>query len=166
MKKYLSVIPLVLLLFINFGCQQGEEVIEKPVLDLKADVEAIKNLIEECSRAWNEGNYEDFMAIIDEEAVFLPPNAPPVAGMETIRSIYRNEFDTSDFNLTITTQEIQVCGDLAFSLDNWKGSANPKDGSESTVFDNKNLIIYKRQADGSWKTWRVMFSSNSPLPRE
>ena len=139
---------------------------EEPAVDVAADVEAIKSLIAECSRSWNEGDYEGFMAIIDEEAVFLPPNAPTVSGMETIRSIYRNEFDSSDLNLNITTQEIQVCGDLAFSLDNWKGSANPKDGSEPIIFDNKNLIIYRRQADGSWKTWRVMFNSNTPLATE
>ena len=164
MKKFATVIPLVFLLCFTFSCQQGEEVAEEPAVDVDADVEAVKSLINECSRAWNEGDYEGFMATIDEEAVFLPPIAPPVTGMETIRSIYRNEFDSSNFDLTITTEEIHVCGDLAFSLDNWKGSATPKNGSEPIVFDNKNLIIYKRQADGSWKTWRVMFSSNTPLP--
>jgi ketosteroid isomerase-like protein len=106
------------------------------------------------------------MAIIDEEAMFLPPNAPTFGGMETIRSIYRTEFDTFDFDLTITTEEIHVCGDLAFSRENWKGSANPKDGSEPNIFDNKNLVILKRQIDGSWKTWRAMYSSNTPLPEK
>lgn len=163
MKKLLLIIPLVFLLCFTFSCQAYKE---KPAVDVEADVEAIQGLSQEISRTWNEGDYEGFMAIIDEEAMFLPPNAPPIAGMETIRSIYRNEFDSFDFNVTITTQEIQVCGDLAFSLDNWKGSMNPKDGSEPIVFDNKNLVIYKRQVDGSWKTWRDMFSSNTPLPSE
>jgi len=162
MKKLLMILPLVFLLCFTFGCQKAEEVAEEPVVDVEADVEAIKSLQDNCSRAWNEGDYEGFMAIIDEEAVFLPPNAPPFGGMETIRSIYRTEFDSFDFNVTITTEEIHVSGDLAFSLDNWKGSMNPKDGSEPIAFDNKNLVIYKRQVDGSWKTWRAMFSSNTP----
>ena len=166
MKKTLMIIPLAILLCYTFSCQKGEEVAEEPTVDVEADVEAIKNLIDDCSKAWNEEDYEGFMAIIDEEAVFLPPNAPPFGGMETIRSIYRTEFDSFDFNVTITTEEIHVCGDLTFSLDNWKGSMNPKDGSEPIVFENKNLVIYKRQVDGSWKTWRAMFSSNTPPATE
>jgi uncharacterized protein (TIGR02246 family) len=167
MKRLLLVIPLVFLLCFTFSCQQqGEEVAEEPVVDVEADVEAIKNLIDDCSRAWNEGDNEGFMALIDEEAMFLPPNTPTFGGMETIRSIYRTEFDSFDFNVTITTEEIHVCGDLAFSRDVWKGSLNPKDGSEPNIFDNKNLVIYKRQVDGSWKTWRAMFSSNTPPATE
>ena len=166
MKKLLLILPLVFLLCLTFGCQKSEEVSEEPAVDVEADVEAIKSLIDKSSRVWNEGDYEGFMAIIDEEAMFLPPNAPPFGGIETIRSIYRTEFDSFDFNVTITTEEIHVCGDLAFSLDNWKGSMNPKDGSEPIVFENKNLVIYKRQVDGSWKTWRAMFSSNTPPATE
>jgi uncharacterized protein (TIGR02246 family) len=162
MKKLLMILPMVFLLCFTFGFQKAEEVAEEPVVDVEADVEAIKSLIDDCSRAWNEGDYEGFMAIIDEEAVFLPPNAPPFGGMETIRSIYRTEFDSFDFNVTIITEEIHVSGDLAFSLDNWKGSMNPKDGSEPNAFDNKNLVIYKRHVDGSWKTLRAMYSSNTP----
>ena len=166
MKKLFMVIPLVFLLCFTFSCRQGEEVAEEPVVDVEADVETIKSLIDDCSRAWNEGDYEGFMALIDEEAMFLPPNTPTFGGMETIRSIYRTEFDSFDFNVTITTEEIHVCGDLAFSRDNWKGSMNPKDGSELNIFDNKNLVIYKRQVDGSWKTWRAMYSSNTPPATE
>ncbi len=166
MKKLCMIIPLVTLLCFTFSCQQGEEVAEEPLVDVEADVEAIRSLIDDCSRAWNEGDYEGYMAIIDEEVIMLPPDAPPVGGIETIRSIYRTSFDSFDFNVTITTEEIHVSGDLAFSLDNWKGSKNPRDGSEPILFDNKNLVIYKRQVDGSWKTWRGMYSSNTPPATE
>ncbi len=98
--------------------------------------------------------------------MILPPNAPPFGGMETIRSIYKTEFGSNDFDITITTEEIHVSGDLAYSHSFWKGSMNPKDGSEPIVFDNKALSIYKRQSDGSWKIWRGMYSSNAPLPSE
>ena len=166
MKKLFMILPLVFLLCFAFSCQKAEEVAEEPAVDIAADVQTIKSITEECSRAWNEGDYEGYLAIIDEEAMFLPPNSPPIGGMETIRSVYKTSFDSLDFNVTITTEEIQVSGDMAYSLDNWRGSMNPKDGSEPIVFDNKNLLIYKRQADGSWKTWRSMYSSNIPPETE
>ena len=166
MKKLLMVIPLVFLFCFAFSCQQAEEVAQEPVVDVEADVQAIRSVIDESGRAWNEGDYEGFMAIIDENAIFLPPNAPPLRGMETIRPVYKTEFDSFDFDVTITTEEVHVCGDLAFSLDIWNGSMMPKDGSEPIDFDNKNLVIYQRQPDGSWKTLRAMFSSNTPPPSE
>ena len=166
MKKLLLILPLVFLLCFTFNCQKAEEVAEEPVVDVEADVQAIKSLIKECSRAWNEGDYEGYMAIIDEEAMFLPPNSAPIGGMETIRSIYQTEFGSNDFDLTIKTEEIHVSGDLAYSHSIWKGSMNPKDGSEPFVFNNKNLVIYKRQVDGSWKIFRAMYSSNAPPETE
>ena len=41
MKKLLMVIPLVILLCFTFGCQQGEEVAEEPVVDIEAEKEAV-----------------------------------------------------------------------------------------------------------------------------
>jgi ketosteroid isomerase-like protein len=162
MKKLFMILPLFFLLCFAFGCQKAEEVAEEP----EADVEAIKGIIDEITRTWNEGDYEGFIAIIDEEAVFLPPNAPTVSDMETISSIYKNHFDSFDLDLTIITEEIHVFGDLAFSRESWKGSLNPKDSSEPIVFDNKVITIYKKQPDGSWKIWRAMFNSNTPLATE
>ena len=55
-----------------------------------------------------------------------------------------------------------VFGDYAYSMEIWKGSMNPKDGSTPIVFDNTDMSIYKRQADNTWKIWRAMYNSNAP----
>ena len=166
MKKLFMVLPLVFLFCFTYSCQKAEEVAEEPVVDVEADIEAIKSLIDETSRAWNEGDYEGFVALFDEEIVILPPNKPTVSGIETIKSLYKTFFDSLELSVTITTEEIHVSGDLAYSLDIWKGSMMPKDGSEPIPFENKNLVIYKKQNDGSWKTLRAMFSSNTPPESE
>jgi ketosteroid isomerase-like protein len=166
MKKPRMILLLVFLLCFTFSCQKAEEVAEEPAVDVEADVEAIKDIIDNIMKTWNEGDYEGYMALIDEEAMFLPPNAPTVSDTETIRSIYKNQFDSVDLDLTIINKEIHVFGDLAFSRDGWKGSLNPKDSSEPILFDNKIITIYKKQPDGSWKIWRAMFNSNTPLATE
>jgi ketosteroid isomerase-like protein len=166
MKKLFMILPLVLLLCVSFGCQQAEEVAEEPAVDVEADVKAIKSLIDDTSRAWYEGDYEGYMETIDEEAMFLSPNYPAIEGLETLRSIYQTELGSNNYELTITTEEILVSGDLAYSLGIWKGTVNPKDGSEPYVFNNKNLVIYKRQVDGSWKVFRAMYNSNTPSETE
>ena len=162
MRKLFTILPLVFLLCFTFGCQKSEEAAEEPAVDVEADVEAIKAIIDDISRTWNEGDYEGNMALIDEEAMFLLANGPTLNGIEEIRSLYSNSFNMNTFDVTITTEEIHICGGLAFSRDNLKGSITPKDGSEPTVFDNKVITIYKKQTDGSWKEWRVIYNSNPP----
>jgi len=44
MKNPLLVVSLVLLLCFSFGCKQTKEGAEKPVLDVKAKTEALRNL--------------------------------------------------------------------------------------------------------------------------
>ena len=166
MKEYLLVIPLVCLLCFTFGCQKAEEVAEEPVVDVAVNIEAIRSLSQEISRAWNENDFEGYMALMDEEAMVLLANGPTLKGIEEIRSLYSNSFNLHSFDLTTTTEEIHVGGDIAFSRDSWIGSANPKDGGEPIVFNNKTIFIYKKQADGSWKIWRNIYNSNTPLSTE
>ena len=51
MKKLLMVIPLGFLLCFIFGCQQGEQRAEEPVMDVQPDIQAIKNIVQAVSSA-------------------------------------------------------------------------------------------------------------------
>jgi uncharacterized protein (TIGR02246 family) len=166
MKKNLIIMLFAFLMCFAFACQQAEEAVEEPAQDVKADVEAIKSLIEETSRTWNENDFEGYMALLDNEAVFLLDSGPTLEGIEALRSLYTNSFNLNTFNLEITTAEIYVWGNTAFSRDSWKGSMNPKDGSEQVIFDNKTITLYKRQTDGAWKIWRCIYNSNLPPDAE
>ncbi len=166
MKKLPMILPLVILFCFTFGCQKAEEVAEEPAMDIAAEVEAIRGLSQEISRTWNENDLNGYIALMDEEAMILLANGPTLKGIEEIRSLYSNSFNLNSFDLTTTTEEIHVGGDIAFSRDSWIGFANPKDGGEPIVFDNKTIFIYKKQADGSWKIWRNIYNSNTPPSTE
>jgi uncharacterized protein (TIGR02246 family) len=131
-------------------------------MNYEADIEAIRSLSQEISRTWNENDFEGWMASIDDDAMILLANGPTLKGIEEIRALYSNSFSLNSFDVTSTTEEIHVEGDIAFSRDTWVGSINPKDGGEPIVFDNKAIFIYKKQADGSWKIWRNIYNSNIP----
>ena len=85
MKKLFMVLPLVFLLCFTFSCQQGEEVAEEPVVDVEADIAAIESLTNQVMNAWNEGDFEAFMATIADDAVHMPPGYPILIGKEAIR---------------------------------------------------------------------------------
>ena len=64
--------------------------------------------------------------------------------------------------MEISPEEIFVFSDYAYSMEIWKGSMNPKDGSTPIVFDNTDMSIYKRQADNTGKVWRAIYYPNAP----
>jgi ketosteroid isomerase-like protein len=154
MKK--TNIILLAFAFALFACSTND----KP--DVTEDLEALKSYSKEVEKEWNEGDFEGFMALIDDEAIFKGPGVPSVVGIEALRDLYYGSFSTLTFNVEITSEEIVVFGDYAYSMEIWKGSMNPKDGSTPIVFDNTDMSIYKRQADNTWKVWRAIYNPNAP----
>ena len=124
------------------------------------NLEALKSFSLKMEKVWNEGDYEGYMAMIDDEAIFKGPGVAPLIGIEALRSFYKEFFDNLTFTLKITPNEINVFGDYAYSMEIWNGSMNPKDGSTPIVFDNTVVGFYKRHADNTWKLWRVIYNSN------
>ena len=129
--------------------------------DVTADLEALKSFNLEIEKVWNEGDYEGYMSLIDDEAVFKGYGMAPVVGIEALRTLYKESFDNFTVKLKTTSEEIFVFGDYAYSLETWMGSMNPIDGSTPEVFDNINMTIYKRQTDNTWKVWRTMYNTNT-----
>lgn len=146
---------LIVIIFLIVAC----DTINKS--DNSDDLEALKIFSLEMEKVWNEGDYEGFMALIDDEAIFKGPANAPNKGIDDLRTLYKEFFDNLTFKLKITSEEIFVFGDYAYSLETWIGSMNPRDGSTPEVFDNMDMTIYKRQADNTWKVWRTMYNTNT-----
>jgi len=164
MKKLLMIIPLVFLLCFTFSCQQGEEVAEEPMVDVEVDVAAIENLTNHRMKAFNEGNLEAFMTIIADDAVFMPPDVPALIGKDEIRN--STSFDEISFDVTIFSDEIEISGEWAFQRVHWKGSWILKESGETTPFESKEMFIYRRQPDGSWKTSHAIWNNTKMEPNE
>ncbi len=156
MKKLLMIIPLVILLYFTFSCQAYEE---KPAVDIEADIEALKSITDKVMKAFNEGDLESFMTTITDDAVFMPPGEPVIIGKEAIRNWYN--FDKIGFDVTISVDEIEVCGDWAFLRATWIGTQTQKESDETTEFKATDMSIHRRQPDGSWKTSHAIWNFTS-----
>jgi ketosteroid isomerase-like protein len=142
--------------FVFFACTNND------IHDVADDLEALTSYSKEVEKVWNEGDFEGYMSLIDDEAIFKGPDNFSVVGIEALRDLYNDFFNTFTFNLEIISEEIFVFGDYAYSMEIWKGAMNPKDGSTPIVFDNTDMSIYKRQVDNTWKVWRAIYNSNGP----
>jgi uncharacterized protein (TIGR02246 family) len=151
MKKLLMVIPLVFLLCLTFGCQQGEEVAEEPVVDVEADVEAIKKITDDFNAAINAGNIDKLVSLYTDDAVRIPPNKPALVGKEAIRSLFQEQLDQFTVQNEGVIVDLKVSGDLAFVRGSWTSINTPKTGGEPLKYNGSFVSVIQKQPEGSWK---------------
>lgn len=96
--------------------------------------------------------------LYDENAMLMPPGHATIRGRSAILTFYR------DFTATPETLEdeqfrslaLDVCGNFALDVSAFSGHMQAP-GKPKTEFHGKNLVIWRRQLDGSWKYYRDMW---------
>jgi ketosteroid isomerase-like protein len=94
------------------------------------------------------------------EGLLLPEGAPTVAGTDSLQGWARRFFDTYESRIAVEPIEIEVAGDFAFARDRISGTLTPKAGGAPVDLQAKELAIFRRQADGSWKVARLIYNSD------
>jgi uncharacterized protein (TIGR02246 family) len=116
------------------------------------------------TKAWNDAvRAKDWKAVgatYAEDAILLPPDSKEVAGRANIQAFFASFPPLTDVAANLV--EIEVLGDMAYVRGQYKMTIHPPD--RAAIADSgKYIEIRKRTADGSWKIFRDMFSSNAPL---
>jgi ketosteroid isomerase-like protein len=129
---------------------------EQSVIDIETDIAAIELLTCQRVRVFNESNLDAFMALVTDDAVFMPLGVQPLIGKE---AIYKwQKFDDKSFDATIFSDEIEICGEWAFQRVHWEGSWTINASGDTTPYKSKEIFIYRRQPDGSWLTTHAIWN--------
>ena len=159
MKKYLCAVPLVLLLCFTFACQS-----KGPATLSNADQAAITKAADQAilmmgspTKDWSViGN------LYAEDAVAYLPSAPAFKGREAIVAFLQTFPPILEYHQT--RLEFEGFGQFAYDLEEWSITCQLSGAATST--DTGRLVwIWRKQADGSWKVWREMSSSDIASPR-
>lgn len=81
----------------------------------------------------------------------------------------KSDFEKMNLEITITNiEEIQTSGDYGFSRCSYTLAVSPKTGGEKIIVEpaGKDLAVWKRQSDDSWKILCDCFNSNVPPKQE
>jgi ketosteroid isomerase-like protein len=99
------------------------------------------------------------------DAHLMPPNAPGIRGREAVQKFWSGFTDAYQLRMSVTADEIEGRGDLAYARGRYTLDATPK-GKGSPVHDEgKYLEILRRQPDGTWGYAVDMYSSDLPAPK-
>jgi len=161
-KKLLMIIPLVFLLCVTFGCQQGEEVAEEvePVRFADEDVAAMKKMLVEEETLLLAGDWEGFSQLYTEDVVLMPPNAPTVRGREALLQMFAG-FTITEFSSSIV--EVDGYGDIAFGRGIFSWTFNVEGSKEPISDSGKWAGVWKKQPDGKRLVPVNIWDSDIPL---
>jgi uncharacterized protein (TIGR02246 family) len=104
------------------------------------------------------------VAFYSDDASMLPPNAPIATGKQAIRAVWATMLspDTT-VSWQVTKADVARSGELAYVMGTYQITAKNPQGKAQE--DHGKLVeVWKKQADGKWKTVADIFNSDIPLP--
>jgi len=114
----------------------------------------IESAISKFAEAYNSGDLDAVFSYYADDLIKLRNGAPAETKFDTERRV-RHVFAQYETRVDVTTDEIQVEGEFAFTRGTFRVSVTPKVGGETQVIDRRYLEIWRRDS-GRWLVVRTM----------
>ena len=127
-----------------------------------ADESTIRELEAQWSRTAAANDLEGSVSYYSDDASILPPNAPIASGKQAIRAVWASVLGPGvSVSWQVSKLEVSRSGDLAYVMGVYQFAR--KDPQGQLVTDHgKTVEVWKKQADGKWKTVADIFNSDLP----
>ena len=144
---------------LTLGCSQ-----QQPDSDTRiADESAIREADIAWSKAAGAKQVDASVSYYDEAGSTYPPNAPVATGKDAIGKVWEQLFSIPGFSINWQPIKVEVArsGDLAYSSGTYELTMSDAKGGPVTD-RGKYVVVWKKQADGSWKALADIFNSDLP----
>ena len=130
-----------------------------------ADERAIRETDMAWSKAAGAKDLDRMLTFFADDASELPPNAPMATGKEALRKVWSEYFATPGFAISWQPTKVDASrgGDLGYSMGTYELTTHDPTGKPVTD-RGKYVTIWKKQADGTWKSVTDIFNSDLPAP--
>ena len=139
-----------------------------PAGDTKIEQE-LRDLDAKWSAAAGAKDIDKTISYYAEDAIVMPPNAPSAKTRETIRTAWKEMLTTPGAAIRWKTAQVKVSksGDMAYASGTYELTMNDPRGNP--INDRgKYLVVWEKQADGTWKcvadTWNSDIPTSAPAP--
>jgi len=130
------------------------------LLEERSELQRVLAVSNEEVDAIRDGDINRYLAILADDAVFLPPNVSPKSGDELRHwltdFLQRVRVEWTKF----IHEETVAAGDLAYHRYSYSWRVTPRSGGETIVGQGKALQILRRGEDGRWKLSRSIWNAN------
>ncbi len=116
--------------------------------DIQTEITAINVKFDQ---AFNSKNAAGIAQLYDANAAVMPaPAGAPVIGAQAIQAFFAGLIEAGVIDHKLTLTEAVADDNLAYQRGNWAGAMVDAQGARQTFGGNVHLV-YKKQADGTWK---------------
>ncbi|HVP52365.1 MAG TPA: nuclear transport factor 2 family protein [Terriglobales bacterium] len=133
---------------------------------IEDDVARIQALGEEYFNATNLGDADRCLATMAPDVVIMPPDRPSIVGRDALQRLSRDYHAKFEPSYRLVYDEVLVTGDLAVARASVSGTRRSRSDGRVEKLNWRNLWVLKRQPDGKWKFWRIMFNNAVPSQTE
>ena len=119
---------------------------------------AVEDRYRESIAAANKKDTAAMTNLYDDNAVLMPQSEEAVMGKAAIGEYYKKlvaDPHFVPFTLTPNWNSFHVVGDIVIATSVFEGDVT-RNGKQ-THFRGKNLLVWRKQKDGSWKIFRYMY---------
>lgn len=151
-RKFTLLFASCALLAFGIGCSQTVEQ-KPPAPDLAAIESNIRNLDKDWSAASAAKDVDKATMHYADDGELFGVGAPPAVGKDTIRKVWGGLLTSPDYvSLTFAPTSVHVAdaGDMAYDLGTYELVMKDKKGKPTSA-KGVYVVVWKKQADGSWK---------------
>ncbi len=105
----------------------------------------------------NVGDAAGVAAHYTDDAALLPPDAARIDGREGIQVVWQGLIDADIRDVTMTTQEVDVFGDVANEVGIISATAPGEDGGRAPL-SGKYVAVWKCGGGGTWRLHRDIWN--------
>jgi ketosteroid isomerase-like protein len=94
---------------------------------------------------------EPILMFYAPDAAFLEPNGERITGSAALHTLFQNIMATFNSDLTLNSKNLETSGDLAYDSGDFEETLTNIASGAKVSSKGSYIIIYKRQANGSWR---------------
>jgi uncharacterized protein (TIGR02246 family) len=118
-----------------------------------ADEQAIKDQEAAAQQAWTAKDTDKVAALYADDATVMLPDTPVMTGKAAISAGFKGAASDPNFSLSLQTTSVDTSrgGDLGFVRGSYMVHQTDAKTKKATMEKGHYVLVYKKQADGSWK---------------
>lgn len=125
----------------------------------KSDFSKLKMTIDEFYTAINSGNTEKRLSLFAPDAIIMPNHGELIEFNDSVKAIWKRYDDDRIFRIKdLKHVDIELSGNIAYTVNTYYYTFHRKD-SKPEWHKTKNVHIWRKQKDGSWKLYIDIWNS-------
>src|SRR6266571_1497008 len=110
------------------------------------------------------GDVDTLVSLATDDIVCMSPNDTTVYGIAEWKAWWEEYFEYFRVvALSEPDRDVTMNGDFATEVSSYMIAIVPVSGGSRIRDDGRQLTIWKRQADDSWKMWQIIWNSTRPI---